>query len=399
MSTRAHALTLLFAVAIGLYSISPPTLVDYKHLIASLLAPAIHFEVDPAFNVSACKAAAASHLSNTTYVRGFHVLCLAATANNTIQGLVYEDGVLGYPLYYATARDLDELFRALPKSSLEDADALQWKQPPRFYAPDGDLLLFVDQLLAYNIVYLFEGGQFIWPGLYVGHRRVVPDLPGVGDVVLETLSMQPLVLAVDRFLHNEEINVIVELALPHLAASTVKLQDGDEDKPASEWRTSSQYFLPSSESPILAQIDDRVEALVKVHKTHQEPVQVLRYEKSQKYDHHTDYFDANMYDNSPDFQDYLHHGHKNRMITVFWYMSDVAAGGHTAFPRAGGRPQPDSMTDCTEGLLVAPKKGKVIVFYSMLPDGSLDPVSLHGGCPVHDGVKYSGNKWVWNKPR
>ncbi|KAG3075096.1 hypothetical protein PI125_g21807 [Phytophthora idaei] len=35
----------------------------------------------------------------------------------------------------------------------------------------------------------------------------------------------------------------------------------------------------------------------------------------------------------------------------------------------------------------------------MLPNGEGDPMSLHGGCPVEDGIKYSGNKWVWNKAR
>ena len=34
----------------------------------------------------------------------------------------------------------------------------------------------------------------------------------------------------------------------------------------------------------------------------------------------------------------------------------------------------------------------------MKPDGSTDELSLHGACPVVDGVKWAANKWVWNKP-
>jgi prolyl 4-hydroxylase len=147
-------------------------------------------------------------------------------------------------------------------------------------------------------------------------------------------------------------------------------------------------------------IDQRVEDLVKVDKSHQEDVQVLRYEHTQKYDHHTDYFPVELHQNSPEMVEKdLHHGFKNRMITVFWYMSDVAKGGHTIFPMAGGLPSPLSMKDCSKGLKVSPQKRKVIIFYSMFPSGKGDPASLHGGCPVEEGIKYSGNKWVWNKPR
>ena len=47
-----------------------------------------------------------------------------------------------------------------------------------------------------------------------------------------------------------------------------------------------------------------------------------------------------------------------------------------------------------------PQAGKVIIFYSMLPDGSMDDFSLHGGCDVLDkeATKWSANFWLWNKP-
>jgi len=41
-------------------------------------------------------------------------------------------------------------------------------------------------------------------------------------------------------------------------------------------------------------------------------------------------------------------------------------------------------------------KGKVIVFYSLKPDGSGDAYSLHSACPVKEGLKWAANKWVWN---
>jgi prolyl 4-hydroxylase len=227
---------------------------------------------------------------------------------------------------------------------------------------------------------------------------IVQNVTGKGDLVIETLSMVPLVFGVDEFLNDDEIDVIMDLSLEHLAPSGVKLIDGHENRPATDWRTSTTYFLASSRHAMLGGIDQRTADLVKVPISHQEDVQVLRYEKTQKYDQHLDFFPADQYQNSPDILEMTDQGFKNRMITVFWYMSDVAKGGHTIFPRAGGKPQPTAMNDCTKGLKVPPRKRKVVVFYSMLPNGEGDPMSLHGGCPVEEGTKYSGNKWVWNKP-
>lgn len=44
-----------------------------------------------------------------------------------------------------------------------------------------------------------------------------------------------------------------------------------------------------------------------------------------------------------------------------------------------------------------PATGKVVVFFSLLPNGEMDEYSLHGGCPPSEGEqKWSANKWVWN---
>ncbi|UIZ25229.1 hypothetical protein KXD40_009007 [Peronospora effusa] len=210
--------------------------------------------------------------------------------------------------------------------------------------------------------------------------------------------MTPLVFCVEDFLLDDEIDIILDLSMPHLAPSDVALQDGHENRPSTEWRTSTTYWLDSSSHSVVQDIDKRTADLVKVPSSHQETVQVLRYERTQHYDLHLDYFSPKHYQNSPDMLMSFEHGYKNRMITVFWYMSDVAKGGHTNFARSGGLPHPPTMKGCPQGMNIAPKKRKVIVFYSMLPNGEGDPMSLHGGCPVEEGIKLSGNKWIWNKP-
>lgn len=43
---------------------------------------------------------------------------------------------------------------------------------------------------------------------------------------------------------------------------------------------------------------------------------------------------------------------------------------------------------CRSRLAVKPHKSRAVLFYSQLPNGELDPMSKHGGCPVLSGTKW-----------
>ena len=170
---------------------------------------------------------------------------------------------------------------------------------------------------------------------------------------------------------------------------------------------------------------------------------MLRYEPSQAYVPHTDYF---AYHTSPDHDWDPRNGNgTNRFATVFLYLSDVESGGETVFPKkeataaqqqqrkapsssssssslllnsptspststsreettptttAGeaaeaaasvllseGSWEADMAKTCRSQFAVKPKKGDALLFYSQQPDGSLDEMSFHGGCPVLKGTK------------
>jgi len=242
---------------------------------------------------------------------------------------------------------------------------------------------------------LFEGGQFIWPGIRLGYRRYLPDL----GVTLTTLALQPLVVAVEDFLTKNECQHVIDEATPLMAKSKVAFMDRDIGKADEEFRTSSTYFLPS-QTEKLKEIDDRVAALTRVPRQHQEYVQVLRYENGEYYGSHHDSWDADYYQ-ADEWLSMTNGGFLNRLATVFWYMTDVEEGGETNFPMAHGGPDlPNTNDNCgTRGLSVAPREGKVIIFYSLKPDGSMDKYSLHSACPVKVGTKWAANKWVWNQPK
>ena len=45
-----------------------------------------------------------------------------------------------------------------------------------------------------------------------------------------------------------------------------------------------------------------------------------------------------------------------------------------------------------QGVAVKPRQGDALLFYSQTPNGTLDTLSLHSGCPVIHGNKWSATK-------
>lgn len=161
-------------------------------------------------------------------------------------------------------------------------------------------------------------------------------------------------------------------------------------------------------------------------------LQIVRYQKKQAYWLHNDFYPIgsvgthNLDPNS---------GGTNRYATVFIYLNNVEEGGQTFFPRAdvlsekildqldpnvtsvlSSHKQPANIISkfsklfktgswekkmikkCHNFLSIKPKKAKAILFYNLTPKWKIDPMSLHGGCPVVAGTKWGANAWVWNGP-
>lgn len=271
-----------------------------------------------------------------------------------------------------------------------------------------------ESLKQHGMVLLFEGGSFLWPGVRIGFKRQIQvdtgynsyshDVSSRQTLEMETLSLHPLVLSVQNFISMDECDHIQKLAMPHMQYSQVTLMDKDVGRPASDFRTSQSTFLPAKKDVIMNALQVRTASLTKVPINHQEDTQVLRYEKGERYTAHLDWFDPQLYRNDPSTLELIQHGKRNRLVTVFWYLSHVPQGGETSFPRYNNGPPPRDFVSnvwCDNhgaSLKVKPEKGKVILFYSLLADGSGDVLSLHGACPVEEGVKWAANKWVWNAP-
>ncbi|KAG6518768.1 hypothetical protein ZIOFF_022249 [Zingiber officinale] len=184
---------------------------------------------------------------------------------------------------------------------------------------------------------------------------------------------------------QKECEYLIELAKPHMQKSTVVDSATGRSKD-SRVRTSAGMFLRRGQDKIIRTIEKRIADFTFIPVEHGEGLQVLHYEVGQKYESHFDYFT----------DEFNTQNGGQRIATVLMYLSDVEEGGETVFPSAKfNRSSSAELSECAKkGLSVKPKIGDALLFWSMKPDATLDPSSLHGGCPVIKGNKWSATKWM-----
>jgi len=264
-------------------------------------------------------------------------------------------------------------------------------------------------------VFVVELGVWIWPPVRVGFEHVAEGVDGDAPKVLRTLSLRPVIFEVSDFIQPSECEEVMRLGkMQGLTESKGVMQSADLKKgtAAKEFRTSKQAWLHNQQAGSVKRLDGRTANLTRVPASHNEAVQVLRYDEGNYYHGHMDWAELELYRDQRELWLSHHYGHNDRLATLFWYLNDVPDGGETIFLKHGqticptyeqrncpGAPEPD-MTSCSKGgLKVRPTRGTVILWYNYHPSGRGDRNALHMGCPVGPGlVKWSGNKWINIKP-
>lgn len=212
----------------------------------------------------------------------------------------------------------------------------------------------------------------------------------ISPVKVKHISTKPRAFLYEGFLTDEECDHLISLAKDELKRSAVA--DNLSGKSTqSDVRTSSGMFIPKGKDHIIADIEKKIAAWTFLPTENGEDIQVLRYEPGQKYDPHHDYF--------VDKVNIARGGH--RIATVLMYLTDVAKGGETVFPSAEEPPRHKShstkedLSECARtGIAVKPHRGDALLFFSLHTNATPDPISLHGGCPVIEGEKWSATKWI-----
>ncbi|GFR44544.1 hypothetical protein Agub_g5815 [Astrephomene gubernaculifera] len=263
------------------------------------------------------------------------------------------------------------------------------------------ICLLLGQALLYGTAEALEESseeQLIgWRGETYSGQQPPPAVsdPEVGWI--ETISWAPRAFIYHNFLAPEECDHLISLAKPKLERSQVV---GPPNQTIDPIRTSFSASIGYGATPIVKSIEERISRWTHLPISHQEPMEVLRYVHGQKYDAHWDWFDKSEYNEREG----------NRLATVLMYLSDVprSAGGETAFPlgvpideaRQGVEGRGYSECAGRSGIAVRPRKGDVLLFWDLEPDGQQpDRHNLHASCPTFaGGTKWTATKWIHNRP-
>ncbi|VFQ85274.1 unnamed protein product [Cuscuta campestris] len=240
------------------------------------------------------------------------------------------------------------------------------------------------------MVWLSQHALLLFTVAIASVARQSSPSPIVNPSKVKQISWKPRAFVYEGFLTDEECNHLISIAKSGLKRSYVADNESGKSK-LSEVRTSSGMFIPKEKDPIVSAIEEKISIWTFLPKENGEDIQVLHYEEGQKYEPHHDYF--------VDKINIARGGH--RMATVLMYLTDVPKGGETVFPDAEESPRRRSMisegdlSECARrGIAVKPRKGDALLFFSLHPDATTDPISLHGGCPVLEGEKWSATKWI-----
>ncbi|RVW57457.1 putative prolyl 4-hydroxylase 9 [Vitis vinifera] len=251
----------------------------------------------------------------------------------------------------------------------------------------------------------------------------------VTSIPFQVLSWRPRALYFPNFATSEQCQSIINMAKSNLTPSTVALRVGEIRGNTEGIRTSSGVFISASEDKTgtLDLIEQKIARVIMIPRTHGEikpkenclnwlvmkrfltdvvyhvAFNVLRYEIGQRYNSHYDAFDPAEYGpqraTGSKFQ-FLTFGKEQvsfaiEIATFLVYLSDVEEGGETMFPFENGlNMDKDYDFQRCIGLKVKPHQGDGLLFYSMFPNGTIDPTSLHGSCPVIKGEKWVATKWI-----
>ncbi|KAL8476969.1 hypothetical protein ACS0TY_029317 [Phlomoides rotata] len=209
----------------------------------------------------------------------------------------------------------------------------------------------------------------------------------VETIPFQILSWNPRALYFPNFASAEQCQSIIKMSKAHLKPSSLALRPGETADNTQGIRTSSGMFISASEDKtgILDQIEEKIAKATKLPRSHGESFNVLRYEIGQSYHSHYDAFNPAEYGPQK----------SQRAASFLLYLSDVEKGGETMFPFENGQNMDNNydFRKCV-GLKVKPHRGDGLFFYSLFPNGTIDPTSLHGSCPVIRGEKWVATKWI-----
>ncbi|MGA9852238.1 MAG: hypothetical protein WBR15_04845 [Gammaproteobacteria bacterium] len=194
-----------------------------------------------------------------------------------------------------------------------------------------------------------------------------------------TVCNQPRIFTVDEFVSKTEAAHLMALAALHMQSAREHTQDRLSQEHTAFTGHSAIFHSPSCDA-VIRNLERRIAAAFKLPMEQVEPVSVLRYQTSDHYAPHVDYFDAARLEYNRRIGD--HSG--QRVASFLVYLLAPEVGGETHYLKLklkiAGRPR---MALCHSNLTAA---------------GTPDPMTLHTGEAVIKGEKWLARTTLREKP-
>lgn len=200
-----------------------------------------------------------------------------------------------------------------------------------------------------------------WP-----HQRLLP--------AAELRSEQPRIVTLPRLLSTDECIYVALKGLPMLQPARVVGRDGGPAIDAMRSNETAKFGLLEADA-VVQSLDLRVAAALGHPAENGEGFALLRYQVGQQYLPHCDWIDPARDATRADLARW-----GQRVATCVVYLNDGFEGGSTAFPELG--------LEFRGGV------GDAFIWHNVLPDGRVDPRTLHAGRPPTQGMKYLLSKWM-----
>lgn len=186
----------------------------------------------------------------------------------------------------------------------------------------------------------------------------------------------PWIITMENVLGAREAHRLIELghdAGYERSSEVGKVRAGFVDKDVTEARTSTSTWCRHEncvQDQTTLRVLDRLSQMTNIPQTNGEYLQLLRYEPGQFYKTHHDYI-----------QHHIDRQYGVRILTIYLYLNDVAAGGGTNFDQLD--------------LTVEPKASRALIWPSTLNErpNEIDERTSHQALPVEEGIKYGANMW------
>lgn len=213
-----------------------------------------------------------------------------------------------------------------------------------------------------------------WPNiiLLANPQTGIEDPDEVDGEVNGRSAFSKEIQVIDNFVDDKLCDSIVGYCLKHdlFNRSKVSLSDevsSDYGGEVSVYRTSdTAKIIDFSELDGLEGLYSKISAHLQIPLEHMERFQCVRYTPRTFFSPH--------FDTGPEFKNPRRH-------TIIIYLNDDFTEGETCFPELR--------------LKIRPVKGRAVIFDNLAADQeNINPLSLHAGLPVREGIKYICTIWT-----